>query len=156
MQGAAQAARCARTLDAVLAHPGTGLGTPSLEARNPVQLCTVALSLTGDAQRRLPCVKSIALTAVIPTSIRMAASKTKTIKEVLLVLPKDVQVCRQSFNSFTYQWLAMALPPARSHQTSPRVDTDFLHPLYWDRLDLQPGPLFKPSFRLWLGLAESD
>ena len=110
MQGAEQAARCARTLDAVLAHPGTGLGTPSLEARNPVQLCKVALSLTGDGQRRLPCLKSIALTAVMPTSIRMAASKTKTIKEVLLVLPKDVQVCRQSFNSFTYQWLAIALP----------------------------------------------
>jgi hypothetical protein len=40
----------------------------------------------------------------------MAASKTKTIKEVLLVLPKDVQVCRQSLNSFTYQCLAIALP----------------------------------------------
>lgn len=40
----------------------------------------------------------------------MAASKTKTIKEVLLVLPEDVQVCRQSFSSFTYQWFAIALP----------------------------------------------
>ena len=78
------------------------LGTPSLEARNPVQLCKVALSLTGDGQRRLLCLMSIALTAVMPTSIRMAASKTKTIKGVLLVLPKDVQVCRQ--------WLAIALP----------------------------------------------
>lgn len=40
----------------------------------------------------------------------MAASKTKTINEVLLVLPKDVQVCRQNSNSFTYQWLATARP----------------------------------------------
>ena len=86
------------------------LGTPSLEARNPVQLCKVALSLTGDGQRRLLCLMSIALTAVMPTSIRMAASKTKTIKEVLLVLPKQVQVCRQSFNSFTYQSFAIAPP----------------------------------------------
>src|SRR5439155_20965254 len=37
-------------------------------------------------------VKSIALTAVIPTSIRMATSKTKTIKGALLVLLKEGQV----------------------------------------------------------------
>ena len=103
-------ALCARTLDACLDQPGPGLLPPSLQARSRVQLCKVELGLTDDAQRRLPCVKSIALTAVTPTSSKMAASKTKTIKEVLLVLPKQVQVCRQSFNSFTYQWLVIALP----------------------------------------------
>jgi len=56
----------------------------------------MGLTRTGDVQWRFPFVKSIALTAVMPTSIRMAASKTKTIKEALLVLLRRKQVCRQA------------------------------------------------------------
>lgn len=154
MQRPAQAL-CARTLAAGLDQPGPGLLPPSLQARSRVQLCKVELGLTDDAQRRLPCVKSIALTAVTPTSSRMAASKTKTIKEVLLVLPKQVQVCRQSFNSVTHQWLAMALPLGELPNQDTKL-TQISCTSCTGTASMCSLALFMFQLRVWLGLTEPD
>jgi hypothetical protein len=140
---------CARTLDAVLARPG--LASPSLETRSQFT-GKVELSLTGDVQRRLSCLKSIALTAVMPTSIRMAASKTKTIKEVLLVLPNEVHVGRQILNTFTYQWFAIALP--LREVTKPGHELTQISCIHCTGTGSRPA--LSPFQVHWLGLAEPD
>ena len=112
--------RCTTGLTARVFH-GLGRGLLPLRPRreSPLQLCKVELRVTGDVQRRLPCVKSIALTTVMPTSIRMAASKTKTIKGVLLVLLNGEQVCRQALTVLLISGLRLRW----RREKSPHQDT---------------------------------
>lgn len=73
----------------------------------------------------------MALTAVIPTSIKIAASKANTIKGVSWSFLQVIATLSPSSNRLRYQWLAMRLAPPERIPDRTFADTNFLHLLYW-------------------------